>query len=417
MLGYIIIGSFAGLAASAATLVLGGSFGFALALYSMVGSAAVILVPILHVAINAVAARRSHIQTSSVSGKTSGHVACGLVSEHPRPLAETHHRPMRILAVDDDPFILGLIPGIAAKARYSDVTCAASAKLALATLASTETPFDCLLFDINMPEMDGIELCRHVRRIAAYRRTPIIMLTGKRDMKSMEQAFLAGATDYATKPFDVDELGARLAATYQTHGDQNDEIRSDNADVVDTSHEKQYIDGPESREVLLDGASKLVSSKALENYVTQASGKELSDTQVFAVKVDWKDLAHTRTSYLPFVSVLQDVAAAIDDILRSDQCMMADAGEGTVLVVTGGKMLPTSIQLEAEINRSLETYRAATVYGEGLAISVSVGRPITPEGTKAHRAGITFGRAIGSAKNRAFEKLGVERNPSLRLVG
>ena len=172
--------------------------------------AALILVPILNVAINAVAARSSRLKTSSISSKSSSHLASDPIFDHPRPHAEAHHRPMRILAVDDDPFILGLIPGIAAKARYSEVTCAASAKLALATLANTEAQFDCLLFDINMPEMDGIELCRHVRRIAAYRRTPIIMLTGKRDMKSMEQAYLAGATEYATRPSRLDVARRRL---------------------------------------------------------------------------------------------------------------------------------------------------------------------------------------------------------------
>lgn len=70
-------------------------------------------------------------------------------------------------------------------------------------------------------------------------------------------ASIPGGCDPALlKPFDVEELGARLTTFAQTHGDQNDEIRSDNADVVDTSHEKQYINGPGVlAEVLLDGAS------------------------------------------------------------------------------------------------------------------------------------------------------------------
>lgn len=77
-------------------------------------------------------------------------------------VAETE---IRILVVDDDPFILELIPMISAKAGFSQVTPAASGEEALELLTGSDTLFDCLLLDISMPGMDGIELCRRVRQI------------------------------------------------------------------------------------------------------------------------------------------------------------------------------------------------------------------------------------------------------------
>jgi len=67
-----------------------------------------------------------------------------------------------------------------------------------------------------MPGMDGIELCRWVRQIPRYHQTPIIMLTAMRDMKNMGEAYRAGATDYATKPFDIEDLGMRLRVAQET---------------------------------------------------------------------------------------------------------------------------------------------------------------------------------------------------------
>ena len=84
---------------------------------------------------------------------------------------------MKILAVDDEPFILELLPMLAAKSGFPDVTTAHSGDLALETLVQASAPFDCLLLDINMPGMDGIELCSRVRQLDRYEKTPILMLT------------------------------------------------------------------------------------------------------------------------------------------------------------------------------------------------------------------------------------------------
>ena len=122
---------------------------------------------------------------------------------------------MRILAVDDDPVFLQLLTTVLVGAGYKAVTKTESAADAIRILRSGEDKFDCLLLDIKMPGMCGIELCRKVRRLPEYKDTPIIMLTALKDGESIEKAFEAGANDYVTKPLQGIELGSRIRMATQ----------------------------------------------------------------------------------------------------------------------------------------------------------------------------------------------------------
>jgi len=117
---------------------------------------------------------------------------------------------MKILAVDDDTLILDLLKSVLLNTGHKDLEVTNSAVEALKMVQRSDTPYECLLLDIQMPEMDGIAMARAVRKISGYEETPIIMLTAMTERRYMEDAFLAGATDYITKPFDVLELGARI---------------------------------------------------------------------------------------------------------------------------------------------------------------------------------------------------------------
>ena len=69
---------------------------------------------------------------------------------------------------------------------------------------------DLVITDLQMPEMNGIELCREIRKLSAV---PIIVLSVKGEEKTKVSALDAGADDYITKPFGMDELLARVRAT------------------------------------------------------------------------------------------------------------------------------------------------------------------------------------------------------------
>jgi PleD family two-component response regulator len=124
---------------------------------------------------------------------------------------------MRILVIDDSEDSRDLIEGALLSAGYNDISSAASGWEALKLLdlgrAANEKPaVDVALLDIMMPEMDGVEACARIRSDPRYADLPIIMVTALHDMDSLNNAFVAGATDYITKPVNRVELVARVRA-------------------------------------------------------------------------------------------------------------------------------------------------------------------------------------------------------------
>lgn len=80
------------------------------------------------------------------------------------------------------------------------------------------TPPSVLILDWMVPTISGVELCAFVRRTYDAARLPILMVTAMTDRSNLLQAFGAGANDYIRKPFDADELRARIATTVHTRG-------------------------------------------------------------------------------------------------------------------------------------------------------------------------------------------------------
>jgi signal transduction histidine kinase len=112
-----------------------------------------------------------------------------------------------ILIVDDTPGNLDLLVDILEEHDY-DVRVARSGRRALAAAAAA--PPDLVMLDINMPEMDGYEVCRRLRAGARTREIPIVFLSVNDDATDKVLAFRAGGSDYVTKPFQAEEVLARV---------------------------------------------------------------------------------------------------------------------------------------------------------------------------------------------------------------
>ncbi len=115
----------------------------------------------------------------------------------------------KILVVDDEPVLVETIAYNLEQAGYQ-VTTAADGASAL-EIARSE-PLDLVILDIMLPEMDGLEVCRQLRREGLTATTPIMMLTAKGDEIDKVVGLEVGADDYVTKPFGRRELLARVRA-------------------------------------------------------------------------------------------------------------------------------------------------------------------------------------------------------------
>jgi DNA-binding response OmpR family regulator len=117
--------------------------------------------------------------------------------------------PKRILVVDDEADVRELVVYRLRRSGY-DVVEASHGEEAL-RLALAEAP-DLVVADVMMPRVDGYELTRRLRADEATRNIPVILLTAKAQEADVSQGFNAGADDYLKKPFNPDELVARVRA-------------------------------------------------------------------------------------------------------------------------------------------------------------------------------------------------------------
>jgi two-component system, OmpR family, KDP operon response regulator KdpE len=118
----------------------------------------------------------------------------------------------RVVVVDDEPQILRAM-GINLRARGYEVLTAATGKDALAVVASHRP--ELVILDLGLPDLDGVEVIRGLR---GWTSTPIVVLSGRTDSADKVEALDAGADDYVTKPFGVDELLARMRAATRRAG-------------------------------------------------------------------------------------------------------------------------------------------------------------------------------------------------------
>ena len=189
----------------------------------------------------------------------------------------------RILVVDDEPQILRAL-GTNLKARGYDVDLAPTGEAAL-TLAARHHP-DVVVLDLGLPGIDGIDVIRGLR---GWSTVPIIVLSVREAERDKVAALDAGADDYVTKPFGMDELLARLRAALRRSAPGEDEA------VVETEH------------FMVDLAAKRVTTPAGEVRLTPTewhvvevlvrnAGKLVTQRQL--LQEVWGPQYGTETNYL-----------------------------------------------------------------------------------------------------------------------
>jgi len=126
---------------------------------------------------------------------------------------------VRILVAEDDRRLADLLDQSLTEAGWA-VEVAHDGRSAYGRALPDGVPYDVLLLDWMLPGLDGITVCRRLRALGVT--TPVLMLTARGDVRDRIDGLDAGADDYLVKPFDLDELLARIRALVRrsTYGDQ-----------------------------------------------------------------------------------------------------------------------------------------------------------------------------------------------------
>ncbi|NGO72293.1 response regulator [Streptomyces boncukensis] len=212
----------------------------------------------------------------------------------------------RVLVVDDEPQIVRALV-INLKARKYEVDAAPDGATAL-RLAADRHP-DVVVLDLGLPDMDGVDVIRGIR---GWTRVPILVLSARQTSDEKVEALDAGADDYVTKPFGMDELLARLRAAVRRA--EPPAGSAEDAGVIETSEfsvdlaaKKVHRQGRDVRltptewhllEVLVRNTGRLVSQKQLLKEVWGPSyGTETNYLRVYMAQLRRKletDPAHPR---------------------------------------------------------------------------------------------------------------------------
>jgi len=147
----------------------------------------------------------------------------------------THDTPPSILIVDDVPANLQLLSGMLAE-RGCKVRPAPSGPLALE--AARRSPPELILLDINMPHMDGFEVCRRLKADPDLADIPVLFISALGDAADKVRAFAEGGQDYITKPFHVEEVLARVMTHLALRRAQR-EVKDQNRVLLETLDQLQ----------------------------------------------------------------------------------------------------------------------------------------------------------------------------------
>lgn len=144
----------------------------------------------------------------------------------------------KIMLVDDEKGVVTVMKNYFEMSGYQVIT-AYSGQEALKKMSCLP---DIVLLDINMPDMDGLTVCQNIRD---YITCPILFLTARIETTDKIKGFSVGADDYIVKPFDLDELGARVAAHLRRENRKQEQstLRFFNDRVIDYAKREISISG------------------------------------------------------------------------------------------------------------------------------------------------------------------------------
>lgn len=202
-----------------------------------------------------------------------------------------------VLAVDDTPASLKLLTYILKTEGY-EVRSAISGKLAL--YSATNNPPDLVLLDIRMPEMDGYEVCRRLKAHPATRDVPVIFVSAVSETEEKVQGFEVGAVDFVTKPYQRDELLARV----RTHLELN-HLRNHLEELVEERTTELLESEKKLKTNLLDSIATLAAIVEMRDPYTAGHQRRVAELAVAIAKT--LQLPAEQVEGIHLASVVHDI--------------------------------------------------------------------------------------------------------------
>ncbi len=254
---------------------------------------------------------------------------------------------MKVLVAEDDAITSHLLQSLLVKAGYEPVAVDDGAKV-LKALDEPETA-RLMILDWMIPRVDGVELCKIIRKGAPRHYIYIILLTAKDKQEEINEGLEAGADDYITKPFDFHELVARLR-TGKRILELHDQL------IAQATHDS--LTGLLNHEAILE---------VLDNETARAL-RNRSQLAVIMADIDHFKSINDEHGHLAGDSILREVAKSISTSLRGYDSVGRYGGE-EFLIVAPGCGLPEASHLAERLRQRL---KKASVEAAHVSVSITV---------------------------------------------
>ena len=285
----------------------------------------------------------------------------------------------KILIVDDTPQNLELLSTLLQRKGFN-VLCAANGLTALKLAQSTE--IDLILLDIKMPEMDGYEVCQRLKEVEETKEIPIIFLSALDNVLDKKEAFAVGAADYISKPFQIEEVLARInnqlaivsakQKIYQLNSELEQRVRDRTIELEKTNQQlkQEIVQRQMTQKKLLylamydpltDLPNRILFMQRLNNLLHELSGDRHNLFAVLFFDCDRFKLINDALGHFVGDQVLREIAHRIKLCLKPSDTLARFGGDEFMVLLSDlpnidhassiAKKIQNQLQLPLEINR------------------------------------------------------------------
>jgi diguanylate cyclase (GGDEF)-like protein len=277
-----------------------------------------------------------------------------------------------VLIVDDNPINLDLLSSMLQKQGYR-VRVATNGMRALAAAKSVQP--DLVMLDINMPEMDGYEVCRRLKAGELTRDVPVIFISALDEAMDKVKAFQSGGADYVTKPFQFEEVLARIENQLKISRLQR-EMERKNAELQQANLHLERANRMLHSLSYLDPLTGIANRRHFEESIEREWRRAMrasASLSLIMIDIDHFKLLNDACGHQTGDDCLKKVATTLSDALRRAGDLAARYGGEEFAVILPGTDIDGALSFAEELRARVEAIKFEHTQAPGGVVTVSLG--------------------------------------------
>jgi diguanylate cyclase (GGDEF)-like protein len=330
---------------------------------------------------------------------------------------------VKVLLVDDSETNLQSLQSILGHKGYDDIVCARSGAEALDHLhasipADGSVPADVILLDFNLPGMDGVETCRRIKADKRLADIPILIVTGDKQLQTLELAFAAGACDFLGKPIEPVELVARMRSALNLKKEL-DGCKNREKELVEVTGRLRQLNEELQRLAILDELTGIANRRFFNIVFAQEWGRaarEVIPLSLIFIDIDFFKNYNDTYGHTQGDECLKKVASALSCSVKrpTDQVSRYGGEEFAVIVphtaIHGARTMAEGLRNRVE---ELRLEHAGSLIHDHVTISLGVACATPERGLSPDSLVLAADRAVYEAKRAGRNRVEVLAGNSL----